>query len=115
MKYLKLLLIIVVIAPMFSGCTLLLVGGAGAGGYVVGQDKRSVGTQSSDAWITSKIKTKFIGDSEIKAFTINVDTYEGVVTLNGHVSSQAVANRAVQIAKSTSGVKSVISKLTVIQ
>lgn len=97
-----------------SGCFWLAVGGAGAVGYEVAKDDRSIGTKVDDASITSGIKTKFIKDSEIHAFDINVDTYQGVVTLYGNVPSGNAQSRAVALARSVKGVKGVQSKLVVV-
>jgi osmotically-inducible protein OsmY len=38
---------------------------------------------------------------------INVETFKGVVQLSGFVSSQAMMDRAVEVARGVSGVKSV--------
>ena len=97
-----------------TGCFWLAVGGAGALGYEVGKDDRSVGTKVDDASITSSVKTRFIRDAEIDAIDINVDTYEGVVTLHGKVPTSGAEHRAVQLAKSVKGVRDVRSKLVVI-
>jgi hyperosmotically inducible protein len=100
---------------LMTGCTTLLVGGAGAGGYAVGTDERPIGVISEDISITASVKTTLIKDKQVDAFDINVDTYRGVVTLNGHVKSSALASRAVQLARTVSGVKKVTSKLVVIK
>ena len=68
---------------------------------------------ADDATITSAVKMKFARDETVKAFSINVDTKNGAVTLTGEVSSQAEANRAVSLARSVEGVKDVTSNLTV--
>lgn len=110
---------IFVFMAMFSflqlGCTAVLVGGAGAGGYVVGSDERPVGVYAEDASITASIKTTLIRDSEIDAFNINVDTHRGVVTLYGHVKTSSQVNKVIRVSRSVKGVKKVISKLSVIE
>jgi osmotically-inducible protein OsmY len=97
-----------------TGCFWLAVGGAGAVGYEVAKDDRTIGTKLDDASITSGVKTKLIKDSEIHAANINVDTFEGVVTLHGDVPSSGAKRRAANLAKSVKGVKSVRSKLVVV-
>ncbi len=97
-----------------SGCGVLLVGGAGAGGYYVGKDKRPVSQIAEDARITAEINKLYIGDSIVSARKVDVDTYMGVVTLWGNLSSQEAVDRAVSIAESVKGVIKVISKLKVI-
>lgn len=104
---------ITVCVGLLGGCAAAVVGGAAAGGYYVGQDERSAGQIAEDAGITATINTRFLRDDMVKARTINVDTFNGVVTLYGEVSSQAIVDRAVSIARGVKGVRQVVSKLTV--
>jgi hyperosmotically inducible protein len=67
----------------------------------------------TDAAITTAVKSKFLADSDVPGMKIDVDTSNGVVTLNGTVPSAAEKRRAVQIAKETDGVKSVKDNLKV--
>jgi len=67
----------------------------------------------TDAAITSEVKTKFLADSAVSGLKIDVDTKDGVVTLNGTVKSNAEANKAVAIARQSAGVKRVVSNLHV--
>lgn len=71
------------------------------------------GEKVNDASITAEIKLKLAGDDLTDALDIDVDTNNGVVTLNGNVSSQAEADRAVQLAKSVEDVKNVESNLKI--
>ncbi len=98
---------------LLPGCAALVVGGAAAGGYYVGKDKRSVSQIADDASITSAVNAKFLGDNDIRTLDIDVDTYEGVVTLTGTVTSETAHQHAVELAKQVKGVKRVIDKLTV--
>ncbi len=109
-------LFVIVLAAFFSitGCAPLLVGGAGVAGYHVGKDKRPVGQQAEDARITSEINIKFARDELVSVADVDVDTYEGVVTLWGHLSSQQAIDRAIELAGSVKGVKDVKSNLKVI-
>lgn len=95
------------------GCTAAMVGGGAAGGYAVGTDERPAGTMVDDAAITAKVKTEFIGDKNVKARNIDVDTVAGVVVLSGYVDSQQEVNRAGQLAKSVPGVVRVKNELRV--
>ncbi len=97
-----------------SGCGLLLVGGAGAGGYYVGKDKRPVSQIAEDARITAEINRQYLTDHVVSATKVDVDTYMGVVTLWGNLSSQDAVDRAVSIAESVKGVVKVVSRLKVI-
>lgn len=73
---------------------------------------KSVGTVLTDAEITTAVKTKFLGDTKVKGLNINVDTDHGVVTLTGPVHSAGEKAEALRLARTTKGVKRVVSKLT---
>lgn len=62
---------------------------------------------TSDSWITTKVKSSLLADRLTKGLKISVNTSNAVVVLSGPVSSQAEADRAVEIAKSIKGVQSV--------
>ena len=66
-----------------------------------------------DSGITAKVKSALVDAKDIKSNDISVNTSKGVVTLNGFVSSQDQAERAVTLAKGVEGVKSVSDKLHV--
>ena len=81
---------LVLAATSSTGCFWIAVGGAGALGYEVGKDDRSIGVKFDDASITTGVKTRFINDEKVDALDINVDTYEGIVTLNGSAPNKRV-------------------------
>ena len=68
---------------------------------------------STDAGITTSVKSKFAVDDTVKAYQIDVTTREGVVTLTGDVETAAAKMQAVQIARTTDGVRDVIDQLNV--
>ncbi len=72
-----------------------------------------MGETIEDGSITAAVKMKFANDELVSANNIDVDTSNGVVTLNGTVSSQAEAQRAVDLAQTVSGVKNVRSNLII--
>ena len=71
------------------------------------------GEQITDAWITSRVHSKFVGEDLLKDSDINVDTNNHIVTLRGTVMSAAAKMRAVSEAKEVEGVRSVVDHLTV--
>jgi hyperosmotically inducible protein len=76
----------------------------------------TVGTAGSavgDAALTTKVKTKFLADTAISGLKIDVDTKNDVVTLSGTVPTAAEKRKAVEVAKATDGVKSVVDNLKV--
>tara|TARA_R110002020_G_scaffold36874_16_gene110755 strand:+ start:737 stop:1417 length:681 start_codon:yes stop_codon:yes gene_type:complete len=67
------------------------------------------GDEIDDAWITSKVKTQLLADDQVHGTEINVDTEDNVVTLTGTAPSLAARTKAVEIAQSTKGVRSVVA------
>ncbi|MEH6731192.1 MAG: BON domain-containing protein [Pseudoalteromonas distincta] len=68
----------------------------------------------TDAKITTVITTRFLFDSEVGGTDIDVDTDNGVVTLNGSVESEAEKQLAVKIAKNAEDVRDVVDKLAIV-
>ena len=69
--------------------------------------QEGTGEYVDDTVITSKVKAAVFNEPMLKSAEINVETFKGVVQLSGFVSSQAAANKATEVARSVSGVKSV--------
>jgi len=66
-----------------------------------------------DAGITSKVSAGLARDPDLSAVKIDVDTRNGIVTLNGPVKSAEARERAGKIAQGVEGVNSVVNQLTV--
>jgi hyperosmotically inducible periplasmic protein len=90
---------------------------ARAAGAKIGETVAVGAAQAQDALtdgaLTAKIKSKMALDDTVKALSIDVDTDSGVVTLSGTVHSQAERAKAVQLAKETAGVTSVVDRLVI--
>jgi len=71
------------------------------------QRDRSLTTVISDSWITMKIHSQFVPDEALEGSDIDVETRMGIVMLSGTVANEAGRTRAVEIARTTEGVKSV--------
>jgi len=85
-------------------------------GKVADKTKEGVsktGEVITDAWITTRVKSKFVGEDLLKDSDINVDTNDHVVTLKGTVMSAAGRARAVAQAKEVEGVHRVVDQLTI--
>lgn len=74
---------------------------------------KSAGTQVDDAAITASVKAKMAADGDINPFNIDVDTNEGVVTLQGRVAKEEARTKAERLARETDGVKRVINLVKV--
>ncbi|SDX99632.1 BON domain-containing protein [Nitrosomonas sp. Nm58] len=71
------------------------------------------GQYIDDSVITLKIKTAILNEPSLKVSQIKVTTADGVVQLSGTVDSQQSIDKAIEMAQSQDGVKSVQSDLTV--
>ena len=73
---------------------------------------KTVGQALDDTTITTRVKTAMLNDEQVGGLRVDVDTFKGVVTLSGRVKSQSERERAIAIARSTSGVVEVKDALT---
>jgi len=69
--------------------------------------QEGTGEYVDDTVITGKVKTAIFEEPTLKSAEINVETFKGIVQLSGFVSSQALEDRAVAVARGVGGVKSV--------
>lgn len=69
--------------------------------------KESTGEYVDDSVITTKVKSAFIQDNDVKARDIKVETFKGVVQLSGFVASRSELEKASQVASQVPGVKAV--------
>jgi hyperosmotically inducible protein len=67
----------------------------------------------TDAGISTSVKSRLAADDTVKAYRIDVDTKDKVVTLRGEVDTPAARERAVEVARATSGVRDVVDVLKV--
>jgi hyperosmotically inducible protein len=59
------------------------------------------------------VKSKLAADDTVKAYQIDVDTKDRVVTLSGTVETMAQKDQAVMIARQTDGVRDVVDQIAV--
>ena len=82
----------------------LILGLAGCASSGTGE---KTGEYVDDAWITTKVKSELIADSDTKAGNINVETSNGKVTLTGTAKTWQESDKAAQIARNIKGVTAV--------
>ena len=66
-----------------------------------------------DVTITARVKTVLLNDRQVVATKIEVSTAAGIVTLSGSVKSKAEEARAIEVARTVTGVRDVKSALVV--
>lgn len=79
----------------------------------VAPDLKPVEPVVDDAWIITKIQSKYFLDVNVKSRQITVDTQKGVVTLSGTVETEQQKQEAERIARETEGVSKVVNNLVV--
>ena len=82
-------------------------------GETVAKGANEVQRVAADAALTAKIKSKMTLDDTLDTARINVDTADHVVTVRGTVESDQQRQRALQLARETEGVTSVVDHLAV--
>jgi len=75
------------------------------------RDHEGTGEYFDDTVITTKIKAAILNEPTLSSAEINVETFKGVVQLSGFVRSTANINKAIEVARSVGGVKSVKNSL----
>ena len=74
---------------------------------------KSIRPATNDSGISTRVRTALLNDTQVAANEINVTAVNGVVTLSGRVRSVAERDRAVAVARQTTGVSDVRSELSV--
>lgn len=65
--------------------------------------------------VSTRVRTALLNDPQVSARGINVTSANGVVVLSGNVRTAAEADRAIEVARQTTGVTDVRSELAVAQ
>lgn len=69
---------------------------------------------ANDIWLTSAVRMRLIADTNVPGLEIDLDSWDGVVTLFGIVPSQDAKSAAEADALRVSGVKRVVNELQVV-
>ena len=69
---------------------------------------------ASDPGITTAVKGKLAADDTVKAYRIDVDTKDRVVTLSGEVDNAVSMARAVELARGVDGVREVVDNTSIV-
>jgi len=94
------------------GCAAGVAAGYGQGGRDA--DGRSYQEAEADNRITAAVNSALVRE-QLPALAIDVQTYDGVVTLSGRVPGRNVAQRAVTVTRNVPGVRAVRNQLRIAQ
>jgi hypothetical protein len=75
--------------------------------------QEGTGEYIDDTILTTKVKTAIFNEPTLKSAEINVETFKGVVQLSGFLGSRADVNKAAEVARGVTGVKSVKNDMRV--
>jgi len=96
-----------------ASCVLSACAGGGQWVRATPSSVPAVSGGMDDATITARVKTVLLNDPQVAATKIEVSTAAGIVTLSGSVKSKADEARAIQVARTVTGVRDVKSTLIV--
>jgi len=82
-------------------------------GCAVTRGQESVGAYVDDTTITTQIKSRFVGNKDVDASSIRVETLNGTVMLSGFAKNATEKATAEEIARKVDGVKSVKNEIAV--
>jgi hyperosmotically inducible protein len=82
-------------------------------GCAVTRGQQTVGGYVDDSAITAQVKSSFVGNKEVGAASISVETLEGKVMLSGFAKNEAEKAAAGRLAMTAKGVKSVQNQIIV--
>ena len=95
--------------PFIHGCAAIAVGGAAAGGVMVAQDRRTVGTMTEDEGIEHKVSGR-IGERFKDSAHVNTTSYNRMVLLTGEVPDAAAKTEVERIARGVENVRGVYNE-----
>lgn len=82
-----------------------------AAGCAVSRGQESVGAYVDDTAITTAVKARFVGNKEVDATSIRVETLNGTVLLSGFAKNASEKATAETLALAVRGVKSVRNEI----
>ena len=82
-------------------------------GCAVTRGQETMGAYMEDSAITASVKARFVGNKEVDAASITVETLNGVVMLSGFARNAVERATAESIAAKVSGVKAVKNNLVI--
>ena len=74
---------------------------------------KTVADTIDDATVTTHVKTSLLNDPVVGGLRIDVDTFKGVVTLSGRVTTKEQEAKAIELARKIGGVTDVKSSLQI--
>lgn len=97
----------VIITTLFASTLLATAGCA------VMRDQQSAGAYVDDSAITAEVKRRFVGNKDVDAASISVETLNGTVMLSGFAKDSLERTTAESLAWKVKGVRAVKNEISV--
>jgi len=97
--------------PVFYGCAAAVIGGAAAGGYLVGEDRRSAAVLTDDQAIELRVSNRVA--EKHPGVHVSSTSYNKLVLLTGEVPTAEAKADVEKIAREAGNVRGVYNELTV--
>ena len=97
--------------PAFYGCVAAVVGGAAAGGYLVGEDRRTAGVLTDDQAIEFRVSNRVA--EKYPGAHVSSTSYNRLVLLTGEVPTAEAKADVEKIAREVANVRGIYNELTV--
>jgi len=109
----RLLITVIALAclPVFYGCVAAVVGGAAAGGYLVGEDRRSANVLTDDQTIEFRVSNRVT--EKYPGAHVSSTSYNRLVLLTGEAPTAEAKADIEKIAREAGNVRGTYNELTV--
>lgn len=81
--------------------------------HIETEGEETLGSMTSDSWITTRIKTKLLFEEDLYSLNYTIETSNGIVYLTGIGQSEEEIARVIKIAQNIGGVKKVVNHVKV--
>jgi len=112
MRQILISLLMLAALPLLHGCAAVVLGGAAAGGVMVAQDRRTIGTLTEDEGIELKASAR-IRERFKDGVHVNVTSYNRTVLLTGEVPDAAARAEVERIARGVENVRGAYNETVV--
>ena len=106
------MLVLLAVLPLVQGCAPLVIGGAAAGGALVANDRRTVGTMTEDEGIELRA-TDRIRERLKDTVHVNVTSYNRLIMITGEVPDAKAREEVERIARAVDNVRGVYNETIV--
>ena len=101
----------IALVPILNGCVVAALGGAAAGGYLVGEDRRPAAVMTDDEAIELRASNRI--SEKFPNAHVNATSYNKLVLLSGEVPNEGAKAEVERIVRAIDGVRGTYNELQV--